>query len=127
GGGRGGGVMAGVPVPVTDLARALGPWIARRPATIEGLTRMSGGASREIWAFDAVDQDGARTELVLRRDPPGRPSEPGAIDREARALSLAAREGLAVPKLLFTSEGPGIGAAGRVIRRVAGGARARRV
>lgn len=119
--------MADVPVPVTDLARALGPWIARRPATIEGLTRMSGGASREIWAFDAVDQDGARTELVLRRDPPGRPSEPGVIDREARALSLAAQEGLAVPELLFTSRGPGIGAAGMVMRRVAGETIARRI
>lgn len=119
--------MADVPVPVADLARALGPWIARRPATIEGLTRMSGGASREIWAFDAVDQDGTRTELVLRRDPPGRPSEPGAIDREARALSLAAHAGLAVPELLFTSGGPGLGAAGMVMRRVAGETIARRI
>ena len=118
--------MADVPVPVNDLARALGPWIGR-PATIDGLTRMSGGASREIWAFDAVDQDGARTELVLRRDAPGRPSEPGAIDREARALSLADDAGLAVPELLFTSAGPGLGAAGMVMRRVAGETIARRI
>ncbi|HKR68960.1 MAG TPA: phosphotransferase family protein [Streptosporangiaceae bacterium] len=118
--------MADVPVPVNDLARALGPWVGR-PATIDGLTRMSGGASREIWAFDAVDQDGVRTELVLRRDPPGRPSEPGAIDREARALSMADDAGLAVPELLFTSAGPGLGAAGMVMRRVAGETIARRI
>jgi len=119
--------MADVPVPVADLARALGHWIGRPPATIEGLTRMSGGASREIWAFDAVDKSGARTELVLRRDPPGRPSEQGAIDREARALSLAAGAGLAVPELLLTSDGPGLGTAGMVMRRVAGETLARRI
>jgi aminoglycoside phosphotransferase (APT) family kinase protein len=118
--------MADVPVPVNDLARALGPWVGR-PAAIDGLSRMSGGASRDIWAFDAVDQDGARTELVLRRDPPGRPSEPGAIDREARALSLADDAGLAVPELLFTSAGPGLGAAGMVMRRVGGETIARRI
>ena len=88
---------------------------------------MSGGASREIWAFDAVGPDGARTELVLRRDPPGRPSEPGAIDREARALTLAAAAGLKVPDLLFTSDGPGLGSAGMVMRRVAGETIARRI
>jgi aminoglycoside phosphotransferase (APT) family kinase protein len=118
--------MDAATVPLTDLARALGPWVGRR-ASIEGLTRMSGGASREIWAFDAVGADGTRTELVLRRDPPGRPSEPAAIEREVRALSLAASEGLAVPELLFMSEGPGLGSAGMVMRRVAGETIARRI
>ncbi len=118
--------MADVPVPVTALACALGPWTGPS-ATIENLTRMSGGASREIWSFDAVGQDGARTELVLRRDPPGRPSEPAAIHREARALSLAAADGLKVPELLFMSEGPGLGTAGMVMRRVAGETIARRI
>src|SRR5690242_8617377 len=117
--------MTAAPVPLSDLACALGPWIGHQ-ASIEDLAPMSGGASREIWAFDAVGQDGARTELVLRRDPPGRPSEPGAVDREARALSLAAAAGLAVPELLFTSDGPGLGTAGMVMRRVAGETIARR-
>ena len=39
------------------------------PATIEGLRRESGGASRQTWSFDAV-VDGTRHELILRRDPP---------------------------------------------------------
>ena len=39
------------------------------PATIEGLTRQSGGASRQTWSFDAI-VDGTRHELILRRDPP---------------------------------------------------------
>jgi len=117
--------MSAVPVDQNELGRALQPWTG--PALIEGLTPMSGGASREIWSFDAVGQDGARTELVLRRDPPGRPSEPGAIDREARALSLAAGAGLRVPELLMVSDGPGLGTAGMVMRRVSGETIARRI
>ena len=118
--------MAATDVPVADLAGALTPWTGES-ASIEGLTPMSGGASREIWAFDAVGRDGTRSELVLRRDPPGRPGEPGAVDREARALSLAASAGLAVPGLLFSSAGPGLGTAGMVMRRVAGETLARRI
>lgn len=113
-------------VPVSDLARALGRWVSK-PASIEGLRRMPGGASREIWAFDAVGADGTRAELVLRRDPAGRPSEPGAIDREARALGLADAAGVQVPELLFSSAGPGLGTAGMVMRRVAGETIARRI
>jgi aminoglycoside phosphotransferase (APT) family kinase protein len=118
--------MTSAQVPVDDLARALGPWVGE-PASIEGLHRMSGGASREIWAFDAVGQDGSRRELVLRRDPPGRPSEPAALRREARAISLAASAGLAVPEVLFMSDGPDLGAAGLVMRRVPGETIARRI
>jgi len=45
------------------------------PVTIEDLTLMSGGASRQTWSFDAAGTGGSRAELVLRRDPPGRASE----------------------------------------------------
>jgi aminoglycoside phosphotransferase (APT) family kinase protein len=108
------------------LARALGPVVG--PVSIEGLTRLSGGASRETWAFDAVARDGTRTELVLRRDPPGRPSEPGAMAREAAAIGAAAAAGLAAPEVLLVSEDVAqTGAAGMVMRRVAGETIARRI
>ncbi|HEX9066084.1 MAG TPA: phosphotransferase [Streptosporangiaceae bacterium] len=118
--------MTAPDVPAAELSGALTPWTGQG-ASIDGLRRMSGGASREIWAFDAVGRDGTRTELVLRRDPPGRPSDPAAVHREARALTLAAAEGLAVPEVLFVSEGPGLGTAGMVMRRVAGETIARRI
>ncbi len=108
------------------LALALAPW-AGRGASIEGLARLSGGASKETWSFDAVSADGTRTELILRRDPPGRPGDPGAVDREAMAISLAHDAGLPVPELLFCSGGPGLGTAGMVMRRVAGETIARRI
>jgi len=96
--------------------------------TIEGLTRLSGGASRETWSFDAVGAGGARTELVLRRDPPGRPSEPGAMSREARVIKASRAAGLAVPEVLVSTEEPDLwGTAGLVMRRVAGETIARRI
>jgi aminoglycoside phosphotransferase (APT) family kinase protein len=98
------------------------------PVTIEGLTRLSGGASRETWAFDAIRADGAATELVLRRDPPGRPSSPGAMGREALAMTAAGVAGLAVPEVLLWTDGPDMwGSAGLVMRRVAGETIARRI
>jgi aminoglycoside phosphotransferase (APT) family kinase protein len=96
--------------------------------TIEGLTRLSGGASRETWSFDAIGSGGSRTELVLRRDPPGRPSEPGAMSREARVIRAAGAAGLAVPGVLLSTEDPDLwGTAGLVMRRVAGETIARRI
>jgi aminoglycoside phosphotransferase (APT) family kinase protein len=109
-----------------DLATALSS--ALGAVTIEGLTRLSGGASRETWSFDAVGPGGSRMELVLRRDPPGRPSEPGAMSREARAIAAARAAGLAVPEVLISTDEPDLwGTAGLVMRRVAGETIARRI
>jgi aminoglycoside phosphotransferase (APT) family kinase protein len=108
------------------LARAIRPVVG--PVSIERITRLSGGASRETWAFDAVATDGRVTELVLRRDPPGRPSERGAIARESVAIRAAAAAGLAAPDLLLVSEdGAETGAAGMIMRRVSGETIARRI
>jgi aminoglycoside phosphotransferase (APT) family kinase protein len=108
------------------LARALRPVVG--PVSVEGLTRLSGGASRETWSFDAVAADGSRTELVLRRDPPGRPSEPGALERESAAIGTAASAGLAAPEVLLVSgDGADTGVAGMVMRRVAGETISRRI
>ena len=98
------------------------------PVTVEGMTRLSGGASRETWAFDAIGADGSRAGLVLRRDPPGRPGEPGAMSREARAISAARAAGLAVPEVLLATDEPDLwGSAGLVMRRVDGETIARRI
>ncbi len=109
------------------LADALSP-VLGQPVRVEGLTRLSGGASRQTWAFDACPEAGARAELVLRRDPPGRPGEPGAMGREARALGLARAAGLAVPEVILSSDSTEpFGTAGLVMRRVAGETIARRI
>jgi aminoglycoside phosphotransferase (APT) family kinase protein len=98
------------------------------PVAIKGMTRLSGGASRETWAFDAIRPDGSVTELVLRRDPLGRPSEPGAMGREALAITAAGVAGLAAPEVLMWTDGPELWeSAGLVMRRVAGETIARRI
>ncbi|QKW39670.1 phosphotransferase family protein [Actinomadura sp. NAK00032] len=75
---------------MTPVAAALA---ARLDAEITGLRRLSGGASRETWSFDA----GGRA-LILRRDPPGSP-DPTAMAREAALLASAAAAGVPVPAL----------------------------
>ena len=118
--------MTETPLDTRLLAAALAGQLGE--VTVERITRLSGGASRETWAFDAVAADGSVAELVLRRDPPGRPSEPGAMGKEARAISAARAAGLAVPEVLIASDTPGLlGSAGMIMRRVPGETIARRI
>ena len=76
------------------------------PATIEGLRRESGGASRQTWSFDAVVA-GQRHELILRRDPPtagGREKASAtSLDRptEFGVLRAAFNGGVRAPEVLF--------------------------
>ncbi len=91
-------------------------------AAISNLERLSGGASRETWSFSAGDR-----ELVLRRDPPGRPGAPGSMAREASAIRAAHRAGLSVPAVLAEDDGELLGTAGLVMARVPGETIARRI
>ncbi|MFG2087372.1 phosphotransferase family protein [Spirillospora sp. NPDC048824] len=76
---------------MTGLDAALA---ARLGAAVSDLVRLSGGASRETWSFDA---DGR--PLILRRDPPASP-DPEAMAREAALLASAASAGVPVPHLV---------------------------
>ena len=101
---------------------------------IEGLSRLSGGASRETWRFEAIDGRGGRQAMILKRDP-----EPGGlasgvdvtlgVDRatECGALRAAGAAGVPVPAVVFLVEpADGIGA-GFVTNHVAGETIARRI
>lgn len=92
------------------------------PVSIENLQRLSGGASRETWSFSANGRD-----LILRRDPPGRPGAPGAMRLEADAMRACRRAGLAVPEVLVDDDGAALGTAGLVMERVRGEALARKI
>jgi len=69
------------------------------PGELAGLTRLSGGASRETWAFDWRRPDG-ELALVLRRDPR---SAAQVLDRatEYRVLLAAGAAGVPVPEVRF--------------------------
>ena len=111
-----------VSTPAPDgLSAALAPALGA-PVEIADLRRLTGGASRETWAFSA---DG--TELILRRDPPGRPSAPGVMRREADAMRACDRAGLRVPEVLVYDDGELLGTTGLVMRRVPGETIPRRI
>ena len=108
------------------LSVALEPTLGA--VAISELRRLSGGASRETWSFDATQNDSSLRQLVLRRDPPTRPGWPGTMGTEARCLRASAQAGLAVPQVLLDSDSPDLfGSAGIVMERIEGETLARRI
>jgi len=91
--------------PVDDLRTRLAGFLERAHGAgtvgIEDLRLLTGGASRQTWAFDAVisTPDGAvsRRPLVLRSDGP-RDASFMSRDLEYRVLQAAAEAGVPVPR-----------------------------
>ncbi len=96
-----------------------------RDVTIDQLTRLSGGASRETWSFVMSDGDSERT-LVLRRDPLGAPPRADRRD-EVDLLGRAAKAGVPVPNVLWSAEADELGSPGFVMDHVEGETIARRI
>lgn len=97
---------------------------------IENLRRLSGGASRESWAFDAVTPAGHES-LILRRMPEGAeaaaPETSLAPDVEAELQIMAERAGVPVaPVRLILTQEDDLGA-GYVMDRIGGETIARRI
>lgn len=70
-----------------------------------GVTRLSAGATQEIWRF-AMVRDGAETPLILRRAPGGvRVAESAVgLEIEARLIEAAAAAGVPVPPVRHVLE-----------------------
>ncbi|GAA1202281.1 phosphotransferase family protein [Prauserella alba] len=66
--------------------------------------RLSTGASRETWSFEATTPGAEPVRLVLRRDPPGQ-HDPETMAREAAVLPAARRRGVPVPALIDHGSG----------------------
>lgn len=105
--------------------------------TIENLARLTGGASRETWSFDAVDEAADRRALILRRDFPdgGTPSLSALLgigadlDRrgEFALFECLHRAGIPVPRpVLLPDPASGLGSC-FVMERVAGESMPRRL
>jgi aminoglycoside phosphotransferase (APT) family kinase protein len=126
-----------------DLARALAGALGTDAGAITGLQRLSGGASRETWAFEAAGRP-----LILQRARPSPVRTPG-MATEAALLRAAAAEGVPVPGVVATGAaaaapngtratgggdgsagedpGRGLGAAWMVVDRVPGETIARKI
>ncbi len=98
---------------------------------ISRLTRLSGGASQETWAFDADVPGATAIPLILRRAPGGGGGTMGStaasLETEATILRLAHGRGVAVPAVpyVLTPE-DGIGSA-YVMERLEGETIARKI
>jgi aminoglycoside phosphotransferase (APT) family kinase protein len=105
----------------TDLAARLAHVVGAAlgaDIAVADLHRLSGGASRETWSFDAVATDLTRP-LILRRDPPGAPKSGMVL--EARLLEVAGAGGVAVPEVVTASDDPEVlGTSFLVMERVEG-------
>src|SRR5262245_54443622 len=86
-----------------DLASSLETVLAAE--RVSGLRRLSGGASRETWAFDASfgSSDAARS-LILQRQREGSERDMGL---EATLLRVARAGGVRVPEVVAASTDPG--------------------
>jgi aminoglycoside phosphotransferase (APT) family kinase protein len=106
-----------------SLAAQLATYLSRswgEPVTIEGLARISGGASRETYRFDAVMPSGRRL-LIARRDPRGSLIE---TDRRSEFLALKSfhGQGIAAPEpLILEEEGAELERPFFIMARVDGG------
>jgi aminoglycoside phosphotransferase (APT) family kinase protein len=109
-----------------SLADRLGAYLSRawgEAVQVEKLARISGGASRETYRFDAVLASGRRA-LILRRDPPGSLIE---TDRRSEFLALKSFHGagVAAPEpLILELEGAELERPFFIMVRVDGGATA---
>jgi len=100
-----------------DLAAVLGG------GAVTGVTRLSGGASRDTWAFEHDGQP-----LILQRERPGARRATGGMECEARLLQAAAAAGVPVAEVVTAGgEDSPLGAPFFVTRRVEGETIARRI
>jgi aminoglycoside phosphotransferase (APT) family kinase protein len=105
----------------TAIERHLG-----ETAIVDDLRRLSGGASRETWAFDAITPGGGRAGLVLRCDPGSSFGEP-ARGIEYALLAAARAGAVAAPEVRFLLEPADELGSGFVMERIEGETIARRI
>lgn len=92
---------------------------------IEALRQLSGGASRETWAFVAVDGTGNRRSLILQRQRAGSERD---IAVEAAAVRAAGAGGVPVAEVVASSTDPEVlGAPFMIVTEVPGETIARRI
>ena len=108
---------------VLEGLQRLAPELAGEGASVEGLQRLSGGASMETWAFALVGGRNGRDELVLRRrTAPMAPEEGRSVSlaTEAALVTAAHAAGAPVAELVHLARpADGLGEA-HITRRVAG-------
>ena len=111
-----------------ELTTALEALLSARglPGAVQGLVRLSGGASRETFAFDLVGGSGRRP-LILQRQRAGASVSGPGMQAEAALLRAAAARGVPVPTVVADDAGPSLGGSGIVMDRLDGETIARKL
>ena len=100
----------------------------RLSVQIRDLRRLSGGASRRTWSFDAISPEGIVRELILQQQRPGALPVGDGMATEVAVVRAAARAGVPVPAVVADATTDGsLGAPGMVVERLAGEAIPRRI
>ncbi|MEE2034918.1 phosphotransferase family protein [Rhodococcus sp. CC-R104] len=111
-------------------AQALAEVLAGQGSTAVSVTelrRLTGGASRQIFSFDAVRGDGTRSAYVLRRDPSGHGDAP-RMRAEAACLRAARAAGVPVPRVVSAADtAPGLDSPFLIMERLPGESIPRRI
>jgi len=92
---------------------------------VEGLRRLSGGASRETWSLDLVGA--TRRPLILQRVRPGTVGGGPGMTGEAALMRAAADLGVPVPTVVADDAGEALGAPCTVTERLEGETIARKL
>jgi aminoglycoside phosphotransferase (APT) family kinase protein len=103
-----------------ELAERLG-------GEVRGLTRLSGGASRETWSFELVRPGGDVESMILQRDRAGAVRTGKGMATEAALLVAAAEAGVPVPRLRLDATEGLVGQPAFVTDRIEGETIARRI
>lgn len=113
------------------LADALAPVVWRvlgdPGAEVEGLARLSGGASRETWSLDARGSDGTVRPMVLQRERAGGVRTGGGMAAEAALVRAAGDQGVPVPEVVAAGDDDGLGAPWLLAARLEGETIPRRI
>jgi aminoglycoside phosphotransferase (APT) family kinase protein len=115
-----------LPALQSALAKAM-PGLER----IEAMTRLSGGASQETWAFDVV-VNGKTEPLILRRTPGGAERTGGSgssvpLETEAVVIEAARHAGVKAPRVRYVLRPEDGAGHGYVMDRLAGETIARKI
>ncbi|MGB6553061.1 MAG: hypothetical protein WBE78_06175, partial [Candidatus Binataceae bacterium] len=94
----------------SDFEARLGAVVARRigaPGTIHGLQRLTGGANKTTWSFDA-DVGNRREEFIVQLSSAGAVDQPNPLadisphitgDQDALVMIAAVRGGVPAPRV----------------------------
>jgi len=95
-----------------ELAAGLASFLAgeldRPGVQVEGLGRLSGGASRETFAAELVAPDGGREQVIVQRVRRGALSESFSMEGEADLLRAAGAAGVPVAPVIAATDDPAV-------------------